>query len=344
MKNKKGTYRRLPNGFGSIVKLSGNRRKPYAARLSASGTATGQNTPRALGYFETWQQAYEVLAEYNKSPYDIDARQITFAEVYDLMIDRKSKAPGGIGKASIQGYQAAYKHSSALHKQKFIEIKAMQLQLVMDNLAASTGKATMELIKNLWLQMWSYAEECEIVPKNIAKFVKINKEGEDEHSVPLTRSEIDLLWNRSEELPCALALVLCYTGFRISAYTHMRVDLTEKVLQGGVKTKAGKDRIVPIHSRILPLVQKLLAEHLLFGEPAHKNREIFKNGLQIAGVELKNHTPHDARATFTTELTRAGVPDLHIKRLLGHASGDITKDIYTTVYVEELRKSIEKLP
>lgn len=341
---KKGTYKRLPNGFGSITKLSGTRRKPYAARLSASRTATGQNTPRAIGYFETWQQAYEALAEYNKSPYDIDARNVTFAEVYDLLIDRKQKSPHSISKSSLQGYQAAYKHSSALYSNKFIEIKAMQLQLVMDNLASNTGKATMELIKNLWLQMWSYAEECEIVSKNIAKFVKINKDGEDEHSVPLTRTEINALWKNADNAACALVLVLCYTGFRISAYTHMRIDLSQNVLQGGVKTKTGKDRIVPIHSRILPLVEMLLNKHLLFGEPAHKNREIFKSGLQLAGVELKNHTPHDARATFATELASAGVPDLHIKRLMGHASGDITKDVYTTVYIEELRKSIEKLP
>ena len=344
MKNKKGTYRRLPNGYGSVTKLSGNRRRPYAARLSASGTADGQNTPRAIGYYETWQQAYEALAAYNRNPYDFDAKQITFAEVYELFLDRRKNAPGGLSKSSASGYTAAYKHSASLHERPFCQIKAMHLQKLLDGMSADYSKATLELVKNLWLLMWNYAEENEIVDKNLAKFVRINKEETDEHSVPLTQSELNMLWQNAERSECALVLIMCYSGFRVSAYQTLTINLEKRYFQGGVKTSAGRNRVVPIHSRIVPLVERLLAEKLLFGQSSTKIRSAFKIGLQLAGVELGNHTPHDARATLATELERAHVRDLHIKRILGHSTGDITKDVYTSVDVEELRQSIELIP
>jgi integrase len=124
----------------------------------------------------------------------------------------------------------------------------------------------------------------------------------------------------------------------------LTINLEKRYFQGGVKTSAGRNRVVPIHSRIVPLVERLLAEKLLFGQSSTKIRSTFKIGLQLAGVELGNHTPHDARATLATELEKAHVRDLHIKRILGHSTGDITKDVYTSVDVEELRQSIELIP
>lgn len=50
-------------------------------------------------------------------------------------------------------------------------------------------------------------------------------------------------------------LMLCYTGFRISeflALTRFSYNQAENYLQGGTKTRAGKDRIVPVHPKIAP--------------------------------------------------------------------------------------------
>jgi len=43
---------RLPNGFGNINKLSGNRRKPYRARLFDGYTDEGKRIYKTLGYYE----------------------------------------------------------------------------------------------------------------------------------------------------------------------------------------------------------------------------------------------------------------------------------------------------
>ena len=61
---------RLPNGYEGVVKLSGKRRKPYAARVTA-GWHINEKTGKAmqdyqiLGYSETKTGALQILVKYN---------------------------------------------------------------------------------------------------------------------------------------------------------------------------------------------------------------------------------------------------------------------------------------
>lgn len=80
---------KLPNGYGSISKLSGKRRRPWVVRLTDSYSVTdGKITQsrKTLGYYETRSKALAALAEYNKKPYDIDVAGVTFAEIYELWV------------------------------------------------------------------------------------------------------------------------------------------------------------------------------------------------------------------------------------------------------------------
>lgn len=67
---------RLPNGYGGIVKLSGKRRKPYAARVTA-GWHLNEKTGKVvqeyqiLGYGTTKAEALQILARYNDNPIDL---------------------------------------------------------------------------------------------------------------------------------------------------------------------------------------------------------------------------------------------------------------------------------
>ncbi len=79
---------KLPNGFGSVYKLSGNRRNPYRAIVTErwlidSDTGKWKQKRKTIGYYESKKDALQALADYNKSPYDVDASKVTFAEVYD---------------------------------------------------------------------------------------------------------------------------------------------------------------------------------------------------------------------------------------------------------------------
>lgn len=53
--------------------------------------------------------------------------------------------------------------------------------------------------------------------------------------------------------------VLCYTGLRVSELcqlTKFFYGPKEKVLRGGLKTDAGKDRLIPVHPKIQPIVER----------------------------------------------------------------------------------------
>lgn len=69
---------KLPNGFGTVYKLQGSRRRPYAVKKTVQGKQ------KYLGYFETFEDAMAFLVEYNRDPALLSPSKTTFAEVYAL--------------------------------------------------------------------------------------------------------------------------------------------------------------------------------------------------------------------------------------------------------------------
>lgn len=53
-----------PNGSGSVVKLSGRRRRPYAVKVSGRN-AQGRIVQVPLSYHPTAAEAYAALDQYN---------------------------------------------------------------------------------------------------------------------------------------------------------------------------------------------------------------------------------------------------------------------------------------
>lgn len=42
---------KLPNGYGSVTKLTGNRRRPYMVRITTGFTNDGRQLMKILGYY-----------------------------------------------------------------------------------------------------------------------------------------------------------------------------------------------------------------------------------------------------------------------------------------------------
>src|SRR5690554_2960930 len=97
---------RLPNGYGSVYKLSGNRRKPWIARKTIGWDDDGKQLYQIIGYYEKRQDALTALAEFNQNPYSIEASTVTFAEVFEKWSKEKFNK---ISQSNINGYNASYK-------------------------------------------------------------------------------------------------------------------------------------------------------------------------------------------------------------------------------------------
>lgn len=138
--------------------------------------------------------------------------------------------------------------------------------------------------------------------------------------------------------------------------------------RGGLKTDAGRNRIVPIHSAILPLVGEITSRgtdadgtactdcsagrvRFLCGKGHNQYRRDMKAVLLQIGVDgvmedgvLRHHTPHSCRHTFSRLCESYGVKEADRKRLMGHSFGnDITNRVYGHRSVEELQTEIEKI-
>lgn len=65
---------KLPNGFGSVHKLTGNRRKPWRARKTVGWDfdpveKKAKQKYITIGYYTTQKDAIQALADYNANPY-----------------------------------------------------------------------------------------------------------------------------------------------------------------------------------------------------------------------------------------------------------------------------------
>lgn len=377
-KRKKRKHPRLPNGYGTIKKLSGNRRNPYAVYppvidYNRNGSPI---LPPAICYVDDWYKGFAVLTAYKAGTYQpgmesdlkIDgsenlgqftrmiladynrirepepaSEEKTFAEVYNEFYDFKFNRDKSrkYSASSLRSTAAAFKNCSELHDMVFSSLRYSDLQSVIDN--CPLKHSSLELMVSLLHQMYGYAEINDIVDKDYSAKIKIHIPDDDEHGVPFSEDELLKLWEAKDD-PCVrMILIMCYSGFRIAAYKTIEVNISDGYFKGGVKTASGKDRIVPIHSSILPLVRSRMdALGCMLPVSVSYFRSCMYRALDSIGVS--RHTPHDCRHTFSALCEKYGVSENDRKRMLGHSfGGDITNQVYGHRTLDDLRNEIEKI-
>ena len=335
------------NGNGSISKLSGIRRKPYIARVTLGwDEKTGRQIRKTIGTFVTQKEAQKALIDYLDNPYDLDLANILFKDVYEKW--SRLKYPK-VSHSAILGYQSAYNNVEKLHNMKIKDIKARHLQEAIDN--CSKGQATKKKIKFLFGQMFAYAMQNDIITKDYSEFVDIGKSSEESKREPFSNKEIELLWKHINDIEFIdTILIMIYSGFRIGELLELEtknIDLINMTMTGGLKTEAGKNRLVPIHPKIFPLIEKRYNkdnQYLIINFKGMKMKyDNYYKEKFIPIMEQLNmkHRPHDCRHTFATLLSNANANATAIKKMIGHESYATTEKIYTHKDIEELRKNVE---
>lgn len=348
---------KLPNGYGTVYKLSGKRRNPYMVRKTIGWTidengASIQNRV-TIGYFPTRQAALTALAEYNKNPYDIEASSITFEEVYKKW---SGEHFAEIVPSAQRTWMSAFNHCKPLHNMRFRDIRVVHLEGALDS--ADCGDSVKERIKSLYNMLFKYALRYDLTDKDYAKLCKSVKRGKPQiERIPFSDSEIELLRANCERVRFAdMILIGIFSGWRPQELAILKlsdIDLDNRTMKGGLKTDAGKNRLVPIHPAIYNLVEKNYNRALELGSDALFNDELSQTGLALTYDKYRKrfikvcdklgikHTPHDTRHTFITRAKSANVNEYLIKLLVGHAIEDITEKTYTHRTIEELRQAVE---
>lgn len=331
-----------PNGYGSVVKLSGNRRNPYVVRKTIGWNKKGHPIYNTIGYYPTREAGMIALAQYNHEPWDVDVVKTTFAELFELWKEKKAVK---LNKSSIGTLSAAYYHCHSLYKMKYKEIKSFHMQDCIDN--CNRGYSTQAAIKNLFRHLDNFALELDIITRCYSGLLKSESIPETS-KMPFTEEEINQIWDNTGTIWNDSILVFLYTGFRISELLGLHienVDLEQGTIRGGTKTNAGKNRIVPIHSRIMPIIQKWFERdtEYFFGRKKISTTTYYVYWYEIMETLGINHTPHECRHTFRSRLDSAGANKRCSDLIMGHKSKDVGERIYTHKTIEELKEAIELL-
>ena len=338
---------RNPNGYGGIKKLSGNRRKPYAACITKEWTEDGKQIVKYIGYYATRKEAVQALAEYNTDPFSATADK-TFKEIYDGW--HKDKFFGDYKLENERNYSKAFKSCKQFHDEKFVDVRLDALQAFTDTLKTHNQARR---FKSLVSAMSEWAIARDYARKNYAESIIIKQQLEKRKARSrFTEDEIEKVFADTSRGADIIKIQL-YTGCRISELLDLKredVHLDEKWFYvRDAKTDAGI-RIVPIHERILPIVRlfydegneylitTIKGEYLSYTNFRHRYQiDLFKR----LGIE---RTSHECRHTLISRMTAANCNQTIIKKIVGHASAQsLTERVYTHIDIAEMLEEINKI-
>lgn len=342
------------NGTGSIVQRTDKfRANPFMVRVW-NGTKQV-----SIGSYPTYDLAYKRLTEYytlrdlgiNLTPAH------TFKSVFDAAIEGKA---GKVSVSTMANYHTSMRYCEQLHGTPINRVKILDLQHIINKLSASgIGKASQVKCKQLFSLILKQAIKMELLPNTVDwnSFIEVDKATEVKERTVFTQQQIKKLQElvTSSDPRAYMAkyvLMMCYCGVRPSEFINIKsedVILNERYFKiSKSKTAAGTNRIVPINRKTAKYFRELLknkTEYLVIKPDKtpftyHQFRDLFNGLMTSIGC---THTPHECRHTCATWLNNAGANDVCIKRILGHACGDLTKDVYTHKTTKDLIEAIDKI-
>ncbi len=211
---------------------------------------------------------------------------------------------------------------------------------------------------------FNYLEE-EIIGKNPSRKIRVPKKINRIPAI-ISKTEFDLLISSIDFSPARckkniirdklIITMLFYTGLRRAellnlSWNDLNLGNSTLTVRSG---KGNKDRIIPIHKSLLPLIDAYLTQRLPLknnaffigecGKRLGKNSftDMLRMYLSLSGLSKKGYTAHSFRHSFATHLIESGADLFKVQRLLGHESLDTTK-IYINFNSSQMAKAIDKL-
>ena len=370
-------FKRRPNGSGTVVKLSGRRRKPFCAKvtLDERNLTNGEKKRLVIGTFETYQEALNALSLYsltvNNTISKKEAMEID-PEVYQKVQDKMSKKVPTfldiyyvldkdefslLSPQTQNSMHGAIKHLKKLHYLKIDQITLRMIQDVFDE--DGSNHSTQVHMKTICTKVFRYAVVNQCIERNddYTSYIRIAKYEESDMHRPYTINEI-LALKKADTPEAHIMLIFIYTGVRINELLNINRDNihidekcdddgTERLISymiTGSKTKAGKNRIVPIHDDIKQFViDELLKPEKRLVDVTYANFTTRTVLIKVNKLLNTHHTMHDTRKTFAT-LCQMNNLNVYIrKKVLGHRMNDITFDVYTNESKNRLWTEINKI-
>ena len=371
--------RRRPKGSGSVYKLSGTRAKPWAAM-------TGEKV--LLGTYATSGEAVEALDSYNAQKLPVDRNRYTLAQVWQSF--RESPAWGKLSDKGREGLLSAWKRLEPLAGRKAVSIGVCDYQEILDTamktprykaytaeeiagMTESQRERYMELvsqppeplgydgknrIKQLVSHLYNEMIRLQITKENLSNVLVLPVQ-QARKKRNFTAEEKAILKAHDDDEVVKIILIYIGTGMRLNELLRLpkeSVDLQCRILTGGSKTEAGRNRVVPILDTVYPYVEYFYsrARKYLIEENGRVIRDDtfrryrFYPKLEELGIQYQEDgktvlTPHRARHTFVADSITGGVAPEALTKIAGYSRYDVAVDKYADdLDVEFLREEMKK--
>lgn len=378
---------RRRRGTGQICKRANCPVTPYLARVVAPGGGY-----QRIGAFKTKTEAQKALQSYFENGRFSDRATWTLGDFYKEWLQSYNFKK--LSSSAVTAYAARWRRLSALQGVKMSFLKTSDYQKIIDNavkfkkykIRTKAEQAKMSLaelerykaliakpdeplgysgrkdVKELASALCRLAMQDDVIDKNYAEFCTIPPDTNSVQKINFTPEQVALLFENDNKLTAKLLLIYIYSGLRPSELLLLNktdVNLEKGVIVGGIKTDAGKNRVVPIHSAI-----KGYLTYLVNLSPNNKALVTFKGERVTYDHFLKNMfyplldelnipykddkgrnilTPHRSRHTFVANAVGAGIAPEALQAIVGHTKYETTVDIYADrladeYLIEEMKK------
>ncbi len=265
---------------------------------------------------------------------------ITLRQLFNEWLPIHSQS---ISDSAVKSYRIAFKHISNIADMPITDIHFQHLQNVINSMhVKGLSYSSCKKVRTLLNQLFNYAIIKDYPITNYSRHLNLGPNIPTIKRRIFTRQQINKLWAIGTSYS-RMILILLYTGLRIGELLDLRgQDINRRssyLIVRRAKTKAGEGRIIPIHHRIMPIIEQLHTSDYLFTISYTSFRKHFQDIMKQLNCK---HTIHDTRHTFASLLDAVAPPNA-LRSLLGHKQGDITTRVYTHKTIRELRKTIELL-
>lgn len=339
------------NGEGSVYKLSGNRRKPWVCAFVVGynddtakpivTTKTFLSYDEAEYYRQTSVMVKKGLITNPGIQFGIDTTERikppSFKTIYnDVKVMQFDKHP-----STKRPYEAAFKKLQPIHDMPIDSIRYEELNSIFEKYSHKVSASSLNNMKVVACLVFEDALKKDMITKNYAQLIEFTPVIKEKRNTEVFSSiELGEIVNISNENETARVIkILCYTGLRISEFFNIEsenVFIDERYFIAGSKTKAGKDRVIPIHKDIIEDIlyfyndnEKLLySRYTEFISRYAKFKNEYSTLMNDLNFTERAMNIHDTRKTFVSIIDRQCTDINMLKRIVGHTFQDITNQVY----------------
>lgn len=195
--------------------------------------------------------------------------------------------------------------------------------------------------------LYKIAIKREIVQYNKTDYIDIPYDAPSAKRECWTQEEVDLLWQDYQDHPfTGYVLIMCYAGLRygeLSTVLLENIHLDENYMIGGIKSEAGIDREIPIHTRIKPIIESIIPKRRKKLLEMNEDNFYAAYWEVIARTGLRELPPHTCRHYFFSRMTSEGVQGGIIAEVGGHANYLTTLKNYVRIPIADKLAAVNRI-